>query len=101
MSATLFTADTFRHLCRSSPWRWQTLRFELHRRFPTASDGGPGNSWVPGTTTGVSDPVLTLNCWVRRPGALRVETLNGKLLASTTKINESRDSLFISGNRKP
>ncbi|MHA7177590.1 hypothetical protein ACX80D_13125 [Arthrobacter sp. Sr24] len=101
MSATEFTADTFRHLCRSSPWRWQSLRFELHRKFPNAADGGPGNSWVPGTSTGVSDPVLALNCWVRRPGALRVETLEGKLLASTTKINESRDSLFISGNRKP
>ena len=42
-----------------------------------------------------------MNCWVRRPGALRVETLDGKLLASTTKINESQDSLFISGSRKP
>lgn len=42
-----------------------------------------------------------MKCWVRRPGALRVETLDGQLLASTTKINESRDSLFISGSRKP
>ncbi|MGO4383739.1 hypothetical protein [Specibacter sp. RAF43] len=42
-----------------------------------------------------------MNCWVRRPGALRVETLEGQLLASTTKINASKDSLYISGNRKP
>lgn len=42
-----------------------------------------------------------MKCWVRRPGALRVESLEGKLLASTTKINDSKDSLFISGNRKP
>ncbi|WP_104108761.1 hypothetical protein [Arthrobacter sp. N199823] len=119
MSASPFSADTFRHLARSSPWRWQSLRFELHRKFPTASDGGSGNSWVPaaGAVAGSAnmvgpgkrtraggesaDPTLSMNCWVRRPGALRVETLEGKLLASTTKINESRDALFISGNRKP
>lgn len=123
MSASPYTADTFRHIARSSPWRWQTVRFELHRKFPNASDGGAGNTWVPpadavadpgnATRAGAreraraaarseeADPTLSLNCWVRRPGALRVETLDGKLLASTTRINESRDSLFISGNRKP
>ncbi len=42
-----------------------------------------------------------MKCWVRRPGALRVETIDGRLLASTTKINNSKDTLFISGNRKP
>lgn len=106
MSASPYTADAFRHICRSSPWRWQTVRFELHRKFPNTADGGAGNSWVPPTAAGGAaapgtDPALSLNCWVRRPGALRVETQDGKLLASTTKINESRDSLFISGNRKP
>ena len=45
--------------------------------------------------------ISDMNCWVRRPGALRVEAMDGTLLASTTKINDSRDSLFISGNRKP
>ncbi|MFB9166437.1 hypothetical protein [Arthrobacter psychrochitiniphilus] len=119
MSAPTFTADAFRHLARSSPWRWQSVRFELHRKFPNSVYGGSGNSWVPLAVTGAEvkttpgidertrglledkDPTLSINCWVRRPGALRVETLEGKLLASTTKINESRDSLFISGNRKP
>lgn len=93
MTAPTFTVDTFRHLCRSSPWRWQSLRFELHRKFPAANGSGEN----PDT----ADTAAALKCWVRRPGALRVETLEGTLLASTTKINESRDSLFISGNRKP
>ena len=133
MSASPYTANTFRHIARSSPWRWQTVRFELHRKFPNTPDGGAGHTWLPpadapadapgdapadapGGATGDrgnaarprdaarhrdADPTLSLNCWVRRPGALRVETLDGKLLASTTRINESRDSLFISGNRKP
>ncbi|MEO6531234.1 MAG: hypothetical protein ABI563_12515 [Specibacter sp.] len=92
MTAPSFTADTFRHICRSSPWRWQTLRFELHSKFPAADSGESQAS---------KEADLALKCWVRRPGALRVETLDGTLLASTTKINESRDSLFISGNRKP
>lgn len=42
-----------------------------------------------------------MKCWVRRPGALRAETMDGVLLASTTAINATKDSLFISGNRKP
>jgi hypothetical protein len=40
-------------------------------------------------------------CWLRRPGALRVELLDGTLLQSSTGINDSRDGVFISGNRKP
>ncbi|ALV44494.1 hypothetical protein SAMN04489740_2109 [Arthrobacter alpinus] len=101
MSSSPDSAEAFRHICRSSPWRWRTVRFELHRKFPTADDGGAGSAWVPGGGSGHPAPALALNCWVRRPGALRVESLEGELLASTTKINESKDSLFISGNRKP
>ncbi|WP_425863636.1 hypothetical protein [Arthrobacter sp. TWP1-1] len=101
MSTSPYSAESFRHICRSSPWRWQTLRFELHRKFPTQADGGAGTSWVAGAGAAHLAPALAMNCWVRRPGALRVETPEGKLLASTTKINESKDSLFISGNRKP
>ncbi|WP_449372104.1 hypothetical protein [Arthrobacter psychrolactophilus] len=101
MSASQFSADTFRHLCRSSPWRWQSVRFELHSSLPTKLDGEPAATRAsgPGGAHRASNPTLT--CWVRRPGALRVETATGKLLASTTKINQSKDSLFISGNRSP
>ncbi len=97
MTALPLTPDTFRHVCRSSPWRWQSLRFQLHRRDATAVRQARAESGAP--ASGGEMPAM--NCWVRRPGALRVETLEGELLASTTKINESRDSLYISGNRKP
>lgn len=58
-------ASLFRSLCRSSPWRWETVRFSV---FWTSEDGE-------------SDP---LRAWVRRPAALRVETLGGVLLHSST-----------------
>ncbi|MFQ4147777.1 hypothetical protein AAGW05_03625 [Arthrobacter sp. LAPM80] len=104
-----YSVDTFRHICRSSPWRWQTARFELRRMLSTTADAGAGTAQqspaegesTPVTGVGAVESTLSLNCWVRRPGALRVETLDGQLLASTTRINESRDSLFISGSRKP
>ncbi|MGA7207267.1 MAG: hypothetical protein WBX27_21845, partial [Specibacter sp.] len=92
MNGQPLSADTFRHLCRSSPWRWQSLRFELRSSAPARAQG---ERTTPGTD------VAAMKCWVRRPAALRVETLDGTLLASTTKINDSKDSLFISGNRKP
>lgn len=101
MSASQFSADSFRHLCRSSPWRWQTVRFELHSSLPTQVDGGPALTRAAGSGGAHRATNPTLSCWVRRPGALRVETATGKLLASTTKINQSKDSLFISGNRSP
>ncbi|WP_125610639.1 hypothetical protein [Specibacter cremeus] len=78
--------ETFRHLCRSSPWRWNSLRFEFTFR-PADLDIG-------------AEP-LTVRAWVRRPGALRVEALDGALLACTPDINASRDALYISGRRKP
>ncbi|MCA4133556.1 hypothetical protein [Arthrobacter sp. M4] len=73
------TPATFRNLCRSSPWKWQSLRFE-YRETP-----GPGDG---------------VRAWLRRPGALRLEDLAGKLLQSTTGINDSRDGLYISATRK-
>lgn len=80
MSAAFMSVTAFRNLCRSSPWRWQSLRFELHH-------------------TGLATPAV--HCWVRRPGALRVEAPDGTLLAGTTGINASKGCLYISGSRKP
>lgn len=74
-------ADLFRSLCRSSPWRWETLRFSI--------------SWV--TQEGESDP---LRAWVRRPAALRVETGEGVLLHSSTGNEQSRDALYVSASKK-
>lgn len=73
--------DTFRALCRSSPWRWETLRFEVYGVVGGSPDAG-------------------VRAWLRRPGGLRVETLDGRLLFSTTAINDSRDELYVSATRK-
>ncbi|WP_323960799.1 hypothetical protein GC088_04230 [Arthrobacter sp. JZ12] len=72
-------AVVFRSLCRSSPWRWETVRFTV--------------SWI--SPEGESDP---LRAWVRRPAALRVETADGALLHSSPET--SRDGLLPKSARK-
>lgn len=75
----------FRNLCRSSPWKWQSLRFEYRDEpFTDAPD---------------ADAPL-VRAWLRRPGALRLETSDGLVLHSTTGINDSKDGLYISATRK-
>ena len=51
--------DEFCALSRSSPWRWDTLRFVLS--WPAPADAAPRR------------PV---RAWVRRPDGLRVEALD-------------------------
>lgn len=78
-------AGVFRNLCRSSPWKWQSLRFEYwDRAFESAP--GPGDPFV--------------RAWLRRPGALRLENPAGLVLHSTTGINDSRDVFYVSATRK-
>ena len=55
------SADSFAALARSSPWRWSTLRFTVD---------WPGDQWRTGA----------VRAWLRRPDALRVETVEGALL---------------------
>jgi hypothetical protein len=74
------SAASFRNLCRSSPWKWQSLRFE-YRETP-GSEAGP------------------VHAWLRRPGALRLESADGTLMHSTTGINDSRDGLYVSATRR-
>ncbi|MCZ2403234.1 hypothetical protein IV498_08570 [Paenarthrobacter sp. Z7-10] len=123
--------ERFRNLCRSSPWKWQSLRFELSwqhpdklsastpehlfNRLPAAMpDPRPEHRFStdrPGAAPGETDNEPgsdapdagpgALHCWLRRPQALRVETVSGVLLHSTTGINDSKDALFTSGTRKP
>jgi hypothetical protein len=100
--------ESFRNLSRSSPWKWQSLRFEL--RWIPATGQPPATAAEPEQKP---EPVLEpaapdespadepVRCWLRRPQALRVERPDGALLYSTTGINDSKDSLFISGTRKP
>jgi hypothetical protein len=78
-------AAMFRNLCRSSPWKWQTLRFEYwDQAFVSAP--APGSPFV--------------RAWLRRPGALRLESPEGHVLQSTTGINDSRDGIYVSATRK-
>lgn len=83
-AATDLTA-MFRNLCRSSPWKWQSLRFEYWDE-PFAEAPDPAAPLV--------------RAWLRRPGALRLETADRLVLHSTTGINDSRDGLYISSTRK-
>ncbi|HJV99267.1 MAG TPA: hypothetical protein VJ617_09255 [Arthrobacter sp.] len=75
----------FRNLCRSSPWKWQSLRFEYWDE-PFAEAPDPAAPLV--------------RAWLRRPGALRLETADGLVLHSTTGINDSKDGFYVSATRK-
>lgn len=77
--------ETFRSLLRSSPWRWESLRFTISWRQPTEA-GAPS-----------SPPLLA---WLRRPAALRVEASDGTLLHSSTGNEGSRDSLYVSATAR-
>ncbi|WP_457966324.1 hypothetical protein M1E17_06705 [Arthrobacter sp. D1-29] len=82
-SADLIT--TFRNLCRSSPWKWQSLRFEY---------------WDEPFTDAPEASAPLVRAWLRRPGALRLETVDGRVLHSTTGINDSKDDFYVSATRK-
>lgn len=71
-------ADEFTALCRSSPWRWATLRFTLW--------------WTHG---GGRPAALPVRAWLRRPSDLRVETLRGAVLYTTTSLARSRDDFYV------
>ena len=86
-------AAAFRNLCRSSPWKWQSLRFEYLDR--PVSRPGPDPSGD--AADGAPDLV---RAWLRRPGALRLETADGLVLHSTTGINDSRDGFYVKSTRK-
>ncbi|MFB0836226.1 hypothetical protein ACX8Z9_15270 [Arthrobacter halodurans] len=88
-------AAGFRRLCRSSPWRWETLRFDVEWRVPAARRGLA----APGSAAG-AEAVPRVCAWLRRPDALRVEDPAGRLLFSTTRINDSRGAFYIASTRK-
>ena len=86
-------AAAFRNLCRSSPWKWQSLRFEYLDR-PLAVDHGDQSA------AGTAPAPDLVRAWLRRPGALRLESADGLVLHSTTGINDSRDVFYVSSTRK-
>lgn len=110
-------AAAFRRLCRSSPWRWTTLRFDVEW-----FTGSARVLHAPGTPVRLQDehtpldalsapatvhrdepptpePIPRISAWLRRPDALRIEDPAGQLLFSTTSINASRDAFYVSGTR--
>jgi hypothetical protein len=71
------TIDRFRALARSSPWRWQTLRFTAEGVAPAPDGGG-------------------VRAWVRRPDSLRVEQLDGTLLQAGVRRRGPRSQAVLS-----
>ena len=53
-----------------------------------------------GSAQSATSPDDLVRAWLRRPGALRLETVDGLVLASTTGINDSRDGFYVSSTRK-
>jgi hypothetical protein len=76
------SAEDFRALARSSPWRWSTLRF-------TARWSGP---WV------LFDPV---RAWLRRPDRLRVETSGGALVQVVRSGSGPQQALLTASGGVP
>jgi hypothetical protein len=74
------SAEDFRALARSSPWRWSTLRFTVR--------------WV-------GDPYRArpLRGWVRRPDRLRVETIDGELVQVVREHRQTVGVLTTDGGR--
>lgn len=64
------TEERFRALARSAPWRWRSLRFTAGRR-----------------RAGEDRTAHTVRAWVRIPGRLRVEDLDGGVLDRTTDLD--------------
>src|SRR5215207_1036028 len=92
-------AKVFRNLCRSSPWKWQSLRFEYLDRplgppaaAPSTGSEPESESASASASASASDEIV--RAWLRRPGALRLEASSGAVLYSTTGINDSRDGLY-------
>ncbi|MGP5607586.1 hypothetical protein ACTXOR_03555 [Arthrobacter rhombi] len=108
-------AAAFRRLCRSSPWRWRTLRFDVEwfTASPTAGPTAPVKLQEDHTPLDalsapadiereeevIPEAIPRIRAWLRRPDALRVEDESSELLFSTTSIHASRDAFYITGNR--
>ena len=75
------SAEDFRALARSSPWRWSTLRFTVRWSGQHPHGDQP------------------LRAWVRRPDRLRVETVKGELLQVVREPRQQAAVLTTDGGR--
>ena len=74
------SADAFVALARSSPWRWTTLRFTERRVQARGRDA--------------------VRAWLRRPDALRVETVDGALVQVVRERRQEVGVLTARGGRR-
>lgn len=74
------TRERFRALARSSPWRWRTVRFTA--------------------TSAIADEA-PVRGWIRRPGAIRVERLDGTLLKAGREMPPPAVLLTADGQGVP
>jgi hypothetical protein len=76
----VLSAGAFAALARSSPWRWSTLRFTERRVQADARDA--------------------VRAWLRRPDALRVETVGGALVQVVHERRQEIGVLSVRGGHR-
>lgn len=88
--------DEFAALCRSSPWKWDTVRFTLEWLLPAQGEGAAAAGVRdPSMGAGTDTPPVPVRAWVRRPQDLRVETLGGDPLYTVTDLGRSRQDFYV------
>lgn len=86
----------FAALCRSSPWRWNTIRFTLQWLLPASDRDATGAPIRDSSMGAKQDRVPSpIRAWVRRPKDLRVETLDGHPLYTSTDIGTSLQDFYV------
>lgn len=88
--------EEFAALCRSSPWRWDTVRFTIEWLLPqrAADPSGPA---VRDASMGAPEDTAPapVRAWIRRPKDLRVETLDGRPVYTTTTLGKSLEDFYV------
>lgn len=88
--------EEFAALCRSSPWRWDTIRFTLQWVLPRQANATDGSE-IRDVSMGAQvdrDP-RPVRAWVRRPKDLRVEDLDGHPLYTATDLGRSLEDFYV------
>lgn len=88
--------EEFAALCRSSPWRWDTVRFTLQWLLPAAEIDATGAVIRDDSMGARQDRVPSpVRAWIRRPKDVRVETLDGDPLYTATEIGTSLQDFYV------
>ncbi|MDO5617516.1 hypothetical protein [Kocuria sp.] len=88
--------EEFAALCRSSPWRWDTVRFTLEWLLPVSRTDGAGQPVRDASMGAQTDRnPFPVRAWIRRPHDVRVETLDGHPLYTATDLGASRQDFYV------